>query len=190
MAAPATMDTSALRLGELFVNAKGAKSIPILLPDGKPVMWQPGPHQVAFEPSAYNDPAATRVNVCFIPTPDAELCIKGLDAWLINALALESTKYFGSQLSFDQVKERFQSASHTSEKGYSCIRCKMNLVGRTGIQCWDTFRQARPIPDFWRGSLITPKIAVKSVWIMGKDIGCTLELQHAMIDEVVTECPF
>ena len=68
MAAPATIDASALRLGELFVNAKGAKSIPISRPDGKPVLWQPGPHQVVFEPSAYNDPTAIRVNIAFLPT--------------------------------------------------------------------------------------------------------------------------
>ena len=69
MAAPATIDTSALRIGELFVNAKGAKSIPISLPTGKPVIWQPGPHRVLFEPSAYNDPTAIRVNIAFQPNP-------------------------------------------------------------------------------------------------------------------------
>ena len=66
----------------------------------------------------------------------------------------------------------------------------MNIAGRTCVQCWDTFRQPRAMPEAWKGCMVTPKIIVKSVWIMGKDIGCTLELQHAMIDELVSECLF
>jgi len=31
---------------------------------------------------------------------------------------------------------------------------------------------------------------VKGYWVMGKEMGPLLELQHAMLDEAMAECPF
>ena len=66
----------------------------------------------------------------------------------------------------------------------------MNITGRTAVKCWDTFRKPREQPESWTNCTVTPRIAIRSVWLMGRDMGCTLELQQAMLEEASAECPF
>ena len=191
MAAPAVIDTSSLRLGDTVTSAKGAKSIPIAYADSTPCVWQPPPMSVLWQPQAYNDPEATRVNICFSPTPEVSSFVQSFDAWLCTAIAASSQRLLGTQLTVDDVKARYQSPLRTHEaSGAQALRVKMNLSGRTAVKCWDTFRKPRELPESWTNCTVTPRIAIRSVWLMGRDMGCTLELQQAMLEEAPTECPF
>ena len=62
---------TSLKLGEVTLLGKGAKVTP-LTSDGEVLKWRPGPLQILFQPKAFNDPAATRVSVCFKSTPEIE----------------------------------------------------------------------------------------------------------------------
>jgi len=190
MAAPAIIDTTTLQLQDTVQTAKGAKQIPVGYADGSQVIWQPKPMNVLWNPSAYNDPEATRLNLSFVPNREAADFLQNLDKWLVNALALESSRLFGQQLSVEEMQRRFQPTLKTHESGSQSIRCKMNVSGRSQVRCWDTFRKPRSQPESWTNCTVTPRIAIRSVWIMGKECGCTLELRDALLEEASTDCPF
>ena len=63
--ASATIDLASLALGDVTTTGKGAKQIPLSTIGGEAVIWRPKDAlTVLFEPSAYNQPDATRVNLC------------------------------------------------------------------------------------------------------------------------------
>ena len=61
---------------------------------------------VCYQPSAFNDPDATRVNLCLGMTDSLAEQLKTLDASIITAVAANSKAYFGQTLSVDEVKNR------------------------------------------------------------------------------------
>ena len=66
--ASANLAIENLAFAPLFVTAKGAKQLPALYKDGKPVAWQVDDYcEIPFEPSAFGDPEANRVSLCFTP---------------------------------------------------------------------------------------------------------------------------
>ena len=68
--ASATIDLGSLALADLVTTGKGAKQIPLSTIGGEAVIWRPKDAlTVLFEPSAYNQPDATRVNLCLSVTP-------------------------------------------------------------------------------------------------------------------------
>ena len=114
-AANANIDTTALSLGEVVVTGKGAKQIPISK-HGESVIWTPQDAlAVLFEPSAYQQPDATRVNLCLSATPAVARSLSAFDEWCINTLAAESKRLFGTTLSKDDVRGRFQPMLRTYE---------------------------------------------------------------------------
>ena len=146
---------------------------------------------VLWQPQAFQNAEATRVNICFAPTPEVSSCVESFDAWLFTAIAQSSQRLLGTQLTVDDVKARYQSPLKTHEaSGAQALRVKMNLSGRTAVKCWDTFRKPRELPESWTSCTVTPRIAIRSVWLMGRDLGCTLELWQAMLEEASAECPF
>ena len=63
--ASATIDLASLALGDVATTGKGAKQIPLTTIGGEAVIWRPKDSlTLLFEPSAYNQPDATRVNLC------------------------------------------------------------------------------------------------------------------------------
>jgi len=192
MAAPAEIDTSRLACQDVYTTSKGAKTIPLAYKDGTAVLWQPRqPLAVFWEPSAYNDETATRLNISFAPNPEVEKELQAFDAWCVDTLVAESVRLFGNTATRDEAQRGYQPALRVSEKtGATSLRCKMNTVGRNAVKCWDTFRAPRSLPESWTTCAVTPRIALKGLWVMGKEIGPLLELQHAMLDEATAECPF
>ena len=78
--ARSTIDLGSLCLGEVTVSGKGAKQIPLSTVSGEAVLWKPKDAMtVLFEPSAYNQPDATRVNLCLSVTPDIASSLADLD---------------------------------------------------------------------------------------------------------------
>ena len=192
MAAPAEIDTGRLACQEIFTTSKGAKTIPLAYKDGSAVLWQPRqPLAVLWEPSAYNDETATRLNISFVPTPEVTSALQLFDSWCVDTLSAESARLFGSTLDKEEVQRRYQPALRTYEKtGATSLRCKLNISGRNAVKCWDTFRAPRSLPESWTTCAVTPRIALKGLWVRGKELGPLLELQHAMLDVATAECPF
>ena len=106
-----------------------------LTSDGKILKWRPSVLQILFQPMAYNDPAASRVSVCFKSTSEIEEYIKELEAWILNEVLSNPQMYLGQACSEAQVRERFTSALKTSEKGHKRLRAKMNIAGESQVKC-------------------------------------------------------
>ena len=107
--ASATIDLASLALGDVTTTGQGAKQIPLNTVEGEAVVWRPKDAlNVLFEPSAYNAPDATRVNLCLSVTPAVVSCLQDFDDFCVTALAAQSSKLLGSQLTVDEVRHRFQ----------------------------------------------------------------------------------
>ena len=184
------LEIKTLSLGELSVSGKGSKSIPLYSQDA-PLVWRPGPLRVQWQPKAYNDPEANRVAVCFQATDAVEAYLHVLEDWVIKTLALAPKKFFGQDLSESQIRERYNPAIKVSQKGYSHLKAKMNIAGRTGVRCWDTETRAqRKQPDDWTMCEVQPSLEIKGLWVMNKDFGLVIEMTDALISESSTLCPF
>ena len=190
----APLDISSLAFTAAVVNSKGAKTLPVLNKDGSSVTWQlVDPLEVAFEPSAYNDPenVASRVTMCLTPT-DA-ICdeIAALDAWCLETLSANPVPLLGLQLSSEQIRDRYVSCLKTSDKGYKTIRLKMNRGGRYSLQCFTPDREKRAHPEAWRGGSVQAQVTFKGLFLMGRDFGPVLEVTHVIVHESKDEiCPF
>ena len=58
------MTTLDFKLGDLTISSKGARAIPVSTKSGQPLIWMHNEAlTVCYQPSAYNDPDATRVNL-------------------------------------------------------------------------------------------------------------------------------
>ncbi len=97
--ASANIDTASLALGDVVTTGKGAKQIPLCTIGGDAVIWKPKDGlTVPFEPSAYNQPDGTRVNLRLSVTPAVVSSLQDFDEWCVTALAAQSSRLLGSQL--------------------------------------------------------------------------------------------
>jgi len=151
--ASANIDFSSLALGDVVVTGKGANQIPLSI-GGEPVIWKPKDAlTVLFEPSAFNQPDATRVNLCLSVTPTVVSSLQDLDEWCINTLAAESSRLLGSQLSVEEVRNRFQPTLRTHEaSGSQSLRLKINLSGRAAVRIWTPMGTQTSAPSSWSQS--------------------------------------
>jgi hypothetical protein len=184
-----TLETSALKLGDLQLTGKGAKHIPITR-NNEALKWNPGPSQILFHPKAYNDPSASRVSVCFRSTPEIEAYVTKLEEWILNAVSSNPSAYLGQCYSEDKVREMFTSALKTSDKGYTHLRAKMNIAGKGQVKCWDVAKMPRPAPEDWTTCEVQPCLQVKGLWVMSKDFGVIIEMTDALVNESSQLCPF
>ena len=187
-----TIDTSKLEYAPIFVTNKGAKQLPILYANGENVVWQPTDFmEIPFEPSAYNDPEANRVTLCVNPSEAVCDTIIALDEWCITTLCSNPVPLLGLQLTPEQIRERFVSCLKTSEKGYKTLRMKMSKSGRYALQCYNADKEKCEQPDTWRGCSIQPRICLKGLYLMGRDMGPIFECTHVLLRESAgDECPF
>ena len=185
----ASFDLSALQLGEALAGSKGAKTVPIAA-NGKPLIWLPGAHEVAFTPSAFSGEDVSRVNLVLRASGDVVRTLMELDEYICALAAVESTKVFGKSLTLEEVKARFCSSLKTSEKYPTTFKCKINLAGRGQVKLWDSDRQARKEPGCWTACTAAPRIVVKGLWVSAKEFGVLYEATDLLLDEAPQSCPF
>ena len=179
------------KLGDLVVSSKGAKAIAVTNKSGEPIIWMHAESlNVCYQPSAFNDEGATRVNICFGTTEFLTEQLKSFDAALITLIAADSKKYFGQTLSVEEIKNRMQPSVRVPEKGFTHWRCKLNLSGRGKVQCYGMDKNVRALPESWLDVSVRPRVQIKSIWIMSKEIGVLYEVVACQIDEQSRECPF
>ena len=74
-----------------------------------------------------------------------------------------------------QVRERFVSLLKISDKGFRSLRAKMNFTGSNGVQCWDSDKQKRDLPEDWLNCSVNPIFRIKGLWLMSRDWGILCE---------------
>ena len=126
---------SAIQLGDLTINAKGGKYVPLRRNGGPPV-WQSAEWQkIIWHPAAFNDPTAKRVALCLEPDEASTAQLQEIEQHLVRALtalSLSEPKVFGKFLTETDVKDRFQSCLKTSPRGGSYLKLKLDW-GRVRI---------------------------------------------------------
>ena len=190
--ASATIDLGSLALGELQTTGKGAKQIPLSTIGGEAVLWQPKDAlTVLFEPSAYNQPDATRVNLCLSVTPGVASSLADFDEWCVTTIAAQSSKLLGSQLSVEEVRNRFQPTLRVHEAtGSQSLRLKMNLSGRAAVRIWSPMGTQISAPPSWSQCSARCRIRLKGFWLMAKEIGVVAECTDVQLDTAEAECPW
>ena len=190
--ANATIDLASLALGDVTTTGKGAKQIPLNTVEGEPIIWRPKDAlNVLFEPSAYNAPDATRVNLCLSVTPAVVSCLQDFDSWCVTTLAAQSSKLLGSQLSVEEVRHRFQPTLRTHEaSGSQSLRLKMNTTGRAAVRIWSPLGVQVCAPQSWSQCSAQCRIRLKGFWLMAKEIGVVAECTDVQLDHAAAECPF
>ena len=187
---PTNPNISKLTLGPLISTSKGAKQI-LISHDGANLVWTPSEYlDVPFEPSNFSDKESARLSICFGPTKEIENYLSLFESWCVKALAKNSRELLGSEHMEAQIKEKFQSSIKTSEKGWTSFRAKMNIAGKSAVQCWTPERVRCSQPTSWRDCKVMPQLHFKSLYLMNKEIGCVIEMKHALIQEIEPECPF
>ena len=189
----AMIDTASLApLGDVVTTGKGAKQIPLSTLSGEAVIWTPKEAlTVLFEPSAYNQPDATRVNLCVSVTPAVVSSLRDFDEWCVNTLAAESARLLGSTLSVEEVRNRFQPTLRTHEgSGSQSLRLKMNTAGRAAVRVWSPVGTQVSAPPSWSQCSAKCRIRLKGFWIMAKEIGVVAECTDVQLDTAAVECPW
>ncbi len=187
-----SIDINAIRLGPLQTSSKGAKQAPLLYQNEKSIFTQLGPLSVCYEPSAFGDPTASRVNLVLSTNDAVETALSELDSRVVALLALDSAKYFGTNLTESQIRDRMQSSVRASEKSaYKTCRMKMNISGRNRVQLFAADKAPCEAPETWINASVVVRLLIKSIWLMNKEWGILFEAPAVQIVETCTaECPF
>ena len=186
----ATIDLPAISLGDLVVSGKGAKSSPLSY-IGRPVTWTPGPQGVAYEPSSFSGEDTSRVNLVMRPPPETLRQLEQLDEAIVRLATQQSAKLFGKALSEAEVRARYSPVVKRNDKGYPpSFKCKINVAGRNMVRCWDLAKNPRDLPASWITCAVSPKLTLRSLWMMSKEFGVLIEASDVLVDEAAEECPF
>ena len=179
----------AIQLGDLTINAKGGKYVPLRRNGGPPV-WQSAEWQkIIWHPAAFNDPSATRVGLCLEPDEASKAQLQEIEQHLVRALtalSLSEPKVFGKFLTETDVKDRFQSCLKTSPRGGSYLKLKMDW-GR--VRMWGPNQEELAEPGNLAGRECRVRCELRQIWLMSNQCGVT-DLQLKTYEAAGPACPF
>ena len=177
-----------ITLAEVQTTSKGQKSIPIAYANngGDRVFIFPGRQDVPFNPAAYQNPDASRLNLCYTPFEDFRAIITALDNQVKEQLTPRLKEIFG-----DGVSElTYNSPLKDTRNGYTHVRTKINTEGRGSVRIWNSRKQLAPAPEDWTAVSVSPRIWVKCVYVMNKEVGLILETSDVCVEPKQVSCPF
>ena len=176
------------QIGEVLTSQKGAKCAPIS-DNGKPIILQlTSIHEPLTSPfgiSSFGAEETTRKSLELRCTPELEAFVIRLDAWARAYIQDNAERLFkGKAIDYRdclQVKGEYPSQ----------LRCKLNIAGTKSCRFWDINKQRIDMPEDLRAPAeIVPIVQVKSLWIMHKEVGITLECTDLMCLIPEGTCPF
>ena len=186
-----TLAVECLSLGDVTTSGKGAKTAAFSVNEGH-ADFSLSHMRVAFEPSAFQDAEATRVNIVFKVDLVRELELQEIDKWILDAVAADPVRFFGRHKTAEQLLESYTPCLKKTEKWGSQFKAKMNLPGSAGgVRVWGADKQAREPPESWAGCLVKPKIRFRHLYFMGNQWGPVIDvLDLQVLGEPANECPF
>ena len=182
-----TLCVDALSLGDVTSSGK-AKTAPFSV-NGGPAEFTLPALKVAFEPSAYQDDDATRVNIVFKVNEEE---LGQIDKWILDTVSADPVKFFGKAKSRESLVETYTPCIKQTEKYGSQFKCKLNLPGSyQGVRVWDLEKLPRAPPDAWAGCLVTPRVRLRHLYFMANQWGPVIDVTDLkVLSEPATECPF
>ena len=180
-----------LSLGDPTQTAQGGKVAPFSV-NGGPAEFNLHTLRCAFEPAAYKEAEATRVNMVFKVPCHLEGELGAIDEWILTKVTEDSVKYFGKQKTREQLQEIYTPCLKQSEKWGSQFKVKVNLPGSSGaVRVWSAEKEARAPPEAWTGCVVEPRVRFRHLYFMGNQFGPVIDLTDArIVAEPQNECPF
>ena len=172
-------------LGDVQTSSKGIRSAPLTDENGQAVFIVcADPLTAPFGASAFNDPAASRKNICFRCTPDIETQFEEIDRFMESYIQEHSQRLFkGKAITYKpalQIKEDYAPL----------LRCKINMSGTRVCRFWTPMYTRRDAPDELKECSLWPRICIRGLWMMAGECGLQLEITDMMCDAVQETCPF
>ena len=189
----APQDVQNWQIGQPATNKAGGKTASILDGEGGPVVFTTNVLRCPFDAVGYNDPDATRVNLCLeADTALADWC-RHLDATIIPMVQKRSSALFGKNVPEADLRANYFSPIKENEKyASSLFKNKMNKVGRGAVRIWNKGGMPREAPENWQDLQVQARVVLKSLWIQSRNWGLTFEVADAMIcsEAAAAACPF
>ena len=175
-------------IGDVITSSKGNKTAPITNVKGEPIFLQlttpKEPLTAPFGASAYNDPQATRKNICFRCTEELEQTISAIDHYMEAYLKEHSQRLFkGKQMTYKPLLS-------LKEDYPALLRCKINTVGQRAARFWTPLYTRTDPPVDFKECAISPRAQVRSLWVMGSECGVCLDVCDVMYSIIEDKCPF
>ena len=183
-------DVSGIRIGDPVV-ARGMSICSLSDAAGRALIFQLGspekPLRSPFGASVYgskeeND-KATRLNLDALITERRDIISKfhEIDQQIVTWLHANADK-------FPRIKnphEQYRPITSEDESyGTTRVRMKLNTAGLNAAKGWTIGDKAR-VPDLktvnFRESPFVLIIQISKLWVMSKEIGCTVEVKHALL---------
>jgi len=193
------VDFASWQICEPVASKSGGKTAAVIGKGGEPICFTLPALRSPFDASAYNDEAATRVNLALeVDSENQEIVewCEALDTWVLQYCSKHCRRLFGKDyLSIAELRPLYYSPLKANEKyGTHLFKTKLNKgSGRHAVRIWNKGGLKREAPPDWAGLQVQPRIVLKSMWLQGsRSFGLTFECTDAMItgEEASQSCPF
>ena len=177
----------AWQVGDILTSSKGAKSA-ALTADGQPIYLQFTPQAVPlsapFGASSFNDEASNRKSISFRCTPELEQFFQRLDEFMEAYLREHAERLFKGKV------PEYRPCLHRHDHYPALVRCKLNVAGQRACRYWGQDHAPMEAPDDLRECGLVPRVQVKSLWVMGKEVGLVLDVVDLICIPPAAQCPF
>jgi len=186
---PKLSETSfdAWQLGEVQTSSKGVRSAS-LAADGQPIYLQLTPQSAPltapFGASSFNNEETNRKTLDFRCTPELQEFLRRLDEWARLYLADHSERLFKGKT--PEYRECLQKKGEYPET----VRTKINVSGQRACRFWSERYEKIDVPEDLRQCGLVPRVQVKSLYVMGKEVGLVLEVTDLLCVLPTETCPF
>jgi len=177
----------AWQVGDVATSSRGVRSASVTA-DGQPIYLQLTPQatplSTPFGASSFNDEATNRKSIDFRCTPDLEQFLLRLDGFMERYLLEHAERLFkGKNPEFRQCLQRRGDYPPT-------VRCKLNVAGQRACRYWNESHARMEPPEDLRDCGLVPRVQVKSLYVMGKEVGLVLEVTDMICAVPTARCPF
>ena len=185
-------DLTSVRIGDVVTSGK-TKTAPVTGSGGQAVAANMDAMQVCFEPSAFQDDQATRVNLVLRPDEATVSSLDAVDEWIVAAVTKDSLRLLGKSKTQEQVQELYLPIVKRSGKYPPQIRAKMNSSKPRCVNVWNSEGVQQELPFSWTGLVVKPRLQFRSLYFATGQFGVVLECSDLMLLEqttVAATCPF
>ena len=158
--------------------------------NGGSALWTLPDMIPAFEPQGFDGKETDRMTLCLRVPPQIAPQIQALDDWFCVYAAEHSERLLSRKMDLAAVKELYTSPIKVHEKYGTSLRVKYTANGAQATRFWTPDRNRRDAPTSWRDCSIASMLQIRSVWYLGRNLGLTLTLNDARVDERIVESPW
>ena len=186
---PKSLDAhfSEWQLGEIQTSSKGVNSAS-LTADGQPIYVQltsqSDPLSTPFGAITFNNEASTRLSIDFRCTPELQSFLERVDSWACGYLADNSERLFKGK-----VPEYRPCLSKRGDYTPT-LRCKINTTGQRVCRFWNDKYEKITMPEDLKTCGLVPRVQVKSLYIMGREVGLVIDCTDLLVITPEESCPF